>query len=100
MRSHAGLVCEPMLRFRALVMPDGQENIKDAVSRTAWLGEMLNSGYAAIVVDRLGTGASFGQFTGESEAVAREMVANRLREVCYFVYHKRLAGKGWHPRQL
>src|SRR5512138_418149 len=56
--------CEPMLKFRALVMPDGKGKIKDAVSRTAWLEEMLNSGYAVIVVDRPGTGASFGKFTG------------------------------------
>jgi putative CocE/NonD family hydrolase len=64
--------CEPMLRFRAWVMPDGRGQIKDAVSRTPWLEEMLHSGYAVIVVDRPGTGASFGKFSGNPEAVAGE----------------------------
>ena len=64
--------CEPMLRFRAWVMPDGRGQIKDAVSRTAWLEEMLNSGYAVLVVDRPGTGASFGQFSGDPDVVANE----------------------------
>ena len=64
--------CEPMIRFRALVMPHGSGKIKDAVSRTPWLGEMLNSGYAVIVVDRPGTGASFGKFSGDPEVLAGE----------------------------
>lgn len=64
--------CDPMLRFRAWVMPHGSGQIKDAVSRTPWLEEMLNSGYAVIVVDRPGTGASFGVFNGDPEAVAGE----------------------------
>ena len=64
--------CEPMLSFRAWVMPDGRGQIKDAVSRTPWLEEMLHSGYAVIVVDRPGTGASFGKFSGNPEVVAGE----------------------------
>jgi putative CocE/NonD family hydrolase len=53
-------------------MPDGRGQVKDAVSRTPWLEEMLNSGYAVIVVDRPGTGASFGKFSGNPEVVAGE----------------------------
>jgi predicted acyl esterase len=44
--------CEPMLRFRAWVMPNGRGQIKDAVGRTPWLAQMLHSGYAVLVVDR------------------------------------------------
>ena len=64
--------CKPMLRFRAWVMPQGSGQIKDAVSRTPWLEEMLNSGYAVFVVDRPGTGASFGKFNGNPEVLAGE----------------------------
>jgi uncharacterized protein len=62
----------PMARIRALVMPDGRGKIMDALGRTEWLGEMVNSGYAVIVVDRPGTGASFGVLKGDSEIVAHE----------------------------
>jgi len=64
--------CDPMLRLRSWVMPHGSGKIKDAVSRTPWLGEMLNSGYAVIVVDRPGTGASFGVYHGDPEVSAGE----------------------------
>jgi uncharacterized protein len=61
-----------MVRFRALVMPDGRGKIMDALWRTEWLVDMVNSGYAVIVVDRPGTGASFGVLKGDSEIVAQE----------------------------
>jgi putative CocE/NonD family hydrolase len=61
-----------MVRFRALLMPDGRGKIMDALWRTEWLGEMVNSGYAVLVVDRPGTGASFGVLKGDSEIVAQE----------------------------
>lgn len=68
--------CSPMLRLRSVivpfVVPDGNGQVKDAVSRTPWLAEMLNSGYAVIVVDRPGTGASFGKFNGNPGVVAGE----------------------------
>jgi putative CocE/NonD family hydrolase len=68
--------CEPMLRFRAWFIsrftPGGNGQIRDAIARTPWLGEMLNSGYAVIVVDRPGTGASFGVFNGDPNVVAGE----------------------------
>src|SRR5689334_7387182 len=64
--------CDPMLRFRAWVMPHGSGKIKDAISRTPWLEDMLNSGYAVIVVDRPGTGASFGVYHGDPEVSAGE----------------------------
>ncbi|RPH71912.1 CocE/NonD family hydrolase [bacterium] len=68
--------CDPMLRVRSVIVPwmvsgaNGQ--IKDALSRTEWLVEMVNSGYAVIVVDRSGTGASFGQYKGDPNIVAGE----------------------------
>jgi putative CocE/NonD family hydrolase len=61
-----------LVRFRALVMPDGRGKIMDALWRTQWLGEMVNSGYAVIVVDRPGTGASFGILQGDSDIAAQE----------------------------
>ena len=68
--------CEPMLRLRALLVPlfvpNGNGQIRDAVARTPWLGEMLNSGYAVIVVDRPGTGASFGKLAHDPAVVAQE----------------------------
>jgi len=63
---------EPMAHFRAWVVPDGKGNIMDATSRTKWLGDMLNSGYAVIVVDRPGTGASFGALANDPSVVAGE----------------------------
>jgi putative CocE/NonD family hydrolase len=61
---------ELLARFRSLVLPNGQ--VMDALARTTWLGDMVKSGYAVIVVDRPGTGASFGQLKGDSDAVANE----------------------------
>jgi predicted acyl esterase len=43
-----------------LIIPDANGGTMDTVSRTAWIGDMLKSGYAVVVVDRPGTGASFG----------------------------------------
>jgi len=63
---------EPMVRLRALVMPHGRGKIWDAPFRTKWLGDMLKSGYAVIVVDRPGTGASFGKLNGDPVVVANE----------------------------
>jgi uncharacterized protein len=68
--------CEPMLRTRAWFVsrfiPGGNGKIRDAVARTPWVGEMLNSGYAVIVVERPGTGASFGVFNGDPKVAAGE----------------------------
>ena len=63
---------EPMGRLRAWVVPNGKGNIMDAANRTKWLGEMLKSGYAVIVVDRPGTGASFGTLANDPSVVAGE----------------------------
>jgi putative CocE/NonD family hydrolase len=63
---------EPMVRFRSWVVPNGNGKIMDATFRTKWLGEMLKSGYAVIVVDRPGTGASFGTLANDPSAVAGE----------------------------
>jgi uncharacterized protein len=69
--------CDIAMRGRAFIMnlkgPKGSGNIKDALSRTEWLVEMVHSGYAVVVVDRPGTGASFGQFNGNPDVVASEL---------------------------
>ena len=46
--------------------PGANGAIKDALNRTEWLVPMVHSGYAVIVVDRPGTGASFGQYQPET----------------------------------
>jgi putative CocE/NonD family hydrolase len=63
---------EPMVRIRASVMLEGKGKIWDALFRTKWLGDMLKSGYVVIVVDRPGTGASFGKLNGDPVVVANE----------------------------
>jgi putative CocE/NonD family hydrolase len=47
-------------------------NVMDALGRTEWLGEMVKSGYAMIVVERPGTGASFGQMSWDPASAMRE----------------------------
>jgi len=59
-----------MLRVRRAVYDRG--HLMDPVFRTKWLGEMLQHGYAAIVVERPGTGASFGMMDPSFETGARE----------------------------
>ncbi len=62
---------DPMVRFRAWVAPKGNGKIMDALFRTKWLKEMVNSGYAVIVVDRPGTGASFGDLAADDAWLLR-----------------------------
>jgi hypothetical protein len=59
-----------IVRVRGLFVPNGQ--VLDALFRTKWLGDMVNSGYAVIVVDRPGTGASFGKYNGDALVAADE----------------------------
>ncbi len=47
-------------------------NLMDPLFRTRWLGDMVKHGYAVIVVERPGTGASFGRLNPSFEAGARE----------------------------
>jgi putative CocE/NonD family hydrolase len=64
------------MRFRAWVVPLVDPNvngqIKDALSQAEWLGDMVKSGYAIIVVERPGTAASFGQFHADPEVITQE----------------------------
>jgi len=60
----------PMLKLRARLAPNGA--VLDHVWRTKWLGDMLYAGYAAVVVERPGTGASFGQLKFTPELGAKE----------------------------
>jgi hypothetical protein len=55
-----------------LVVPDGNGNIEDVVARTEWVGDMIKSGYAVIVVDRPGSGASFGKLAFDPDIIANE----------------------------
>jgi uncharacterized protein len=69
--------CDPAMRLRSwlvpLLAPGTNGKIKDALNRTEWLGPMLRSGYAVIVVDRPGTGASFGQWTADPDQLEGEL---------------------------
>jgi putative CocE/NonD family hydrolase len=59
-----------MLWFRHKVYERG--HLMDPVFRTPWLETMLEHGYAVVVVERPGTGASFGVMNPSLEAVAQE----------------------------
>jgi len=61
---------EAFLRLRSWLVPHG--NILDPLWRTKWLGDLVRSGYAVVVVERPGTGASFGTYSGYDAAMARE----------------------------
>ena len=68
--------CDASMRLRAFIVPllspGTNSAMKDALNRTEWLVPMVHSGYAVIVVDRPGTGASFGTYRPEPEANAAE----------------------------
>jgi uncharacterized protein len=56
--------------LRARLVPDGK--ILDPLWRTKWLAGLVKSGYAVVVVERPGTGASFGTYTATNAAMAQE----------------------------
>ena len=60
-----------MLRIRYWISDQGR--FMDPLFRTAWLKNMVRHGYAVIVVERPGTGASFGKLNPSFEAGAREV---------------------------
>ena len=60
---------KPILKVRTWL----KGSVMDALSRAEWLREMVNSGYAVMVVDRPGTGASFGTLSPGSEAGVGEI---------------------------
>ncbi len=47
-------------------------NLIDPLFRKKWLGNMVEHGYAVVVVERPGTGASFGKMNPSFEVVAKE----------------------------
>lgn len=59
----------PLLKLRCWF----KGNVMDALSRTEWLERIVKFGYAAIVVDRPGTGASFGRLNMNPEACMSEV---------------------------
>jgi predicted acyl esterase len=60
-----------MLRVRYWLSEDG--HLFDSLFRTHWLEPMIKHGYALVVVERPGTGASFGVMNPSFEANAREI---------------------------
>jgi uncharacterized protein len=60
-----------MLRIRYWISDQGR--FMDALFRTGWLKRMVEHGYAVIVVERPGTGASFGKLNPSFEAGAGEV---------------------------
>jgi len=59
-----------VLRLRYRISDQG--HLMDAVFNTQWLENMLSRGYAVIVVERPGTGASFGLMDPSFEVGARQ----------------------------
>ena len=59
-----------MLRVRYWLSDQG--HLMDSLMRTRWLGNMVRHGYAVIIVERPGTGASFGMARQSMEAIAGE----------------------------
>ncbi len=59
-----------MLRVRYWLSKDGR--YMDPLFRTPWLKNMVRHGYAVLVVERPGTGASFGTWDASHEPGARE----------------------------
>jgi putative CocE/NonD family hydrolase len=62
------------LKLRARFAPNG--NLMDALFRRPWLRDLVKSGYAIIVAEAPGTGASFGQVNLTHEAMAK--VSNEI----------------------
>jgi putative CocE/NonD family hydrolase len=60
-----------LLRIRYWISDQGR--FMDPLFRTKWLKNMVRHGYAVIVVERPGTGASFGRLNPSFEAGAREV---------------------------
>jgi putative CocE/NonD family hydrolase len=58
------------LRIRYWIYDRG--NLMDPLFRKKWLRNMVKYGYAVVVVERPGTGASFGKMNPSFEAVAKE----------------------------
>jgi putative CocE/NonD family hydrolase len=63
-------MAKTFLRLRARFAKDGQ--IGDIVFRESWLKGLLDHGYAIVVVERSGTGASSGGMYASFEEVAQE----------------------------
>jgi putative CocE/NonD family hydrolase len=59
-----------VLRMRYWLSAQGR--LMDPLFRTKWLGNMVSHGYAVFVVERPGTGASFGITNPSMEIVAKE----------------------------
>jgi putative CocE/NonD family hydrolase len=63
---------DPMLRFRGWMVSGEDSKRLDGLFWTEWLGDMVKSGYAVLIVDRPGTGASFGKLNLTPPIAAQE----------------------------
>ena len=63
-------IAKAMLRIRYWIYDRGR--LMDPLFRKKWLQNMVEHGYAVIVVERPGTGASFGVMNPSMEAIAKE----------------------------
>ena len=92
------------LRLRYWLSPGGR--LIDPVFRDPWLGRMLRHGYAVVVVERPGTGASFGRLYPSFEAGARESdeIMNWIAAQAWSNGNIGMFGDSWqgqiHSRQL
>jgi len=66
------------LRLRYWLSHEGR--LFDPLSRTKWLETIVKDGYAVIIVERPGTGASFGVMNASLEATGRE-----IDEILYWI---------------
>jgi putative CocE/NonD family hydrolase len=62
---------QALLKLRSILIPD-RGRLFDALFHDQWLGDMVNHGYAVVVVERPGTGASFGVYSSDWQVVAKE----------------------------
>jgi uncharacterized protein len=69
---------------------DDRGHLLDPLLRNRYLGEMLQCGYAVVVVERPGTGASFGKTNMAFEALAKE--ANEILNW--------IAAQSWSDRNI
>ncbi|HWP12005.1 MAG TPA: CocE/NonD family hydrolase, partial [Ramlibacter sp.] len=83
-----GLIERTYLRLRYWLSSDGR--YFDPLARTRWLEGLVKHGYAVIVVERPGTGASFGVLDPAFETNARE--ANEILDW--------IAGRPWSDGRI
>lgn len=76
---------------------DDRGHLLDPLLRNRYLGEMLQSGYAVVVVERPGTGASFGKTNMAFAALAKEAdeILNWIADQPWSDGHIGMFGNSW-----